>query len=109
MSPRATAADVAIWEALVLEATKCVVTPERATVKLEQLAARAKSAVLPRPPYTPENPFIELRRECARFAGLMAATRIKERERLAAALKAVEDAEADRAADGWRNRRDIGG
>ena len=109
MTPRPTAQDLVIWQALIAEAAKCVATPERATVTLEKLANKARRAVLPGPPWTPENPYIELRRECARFAGLMAATRIKDRDRLAAALKAVEGDDDGAPAAPWLNRRDIGG
>ena len=108
MTPRPTAADLSTWEALVAEACKCAATPERATVTLERLASKAKKAVLPCAPYTPENPFIELRRKCAWFCGLMAATRIKSARELQDALDALPSGDGDPAAS-WLARRDIGG
>ena len=109
MSPRATAQDVQTWDELVKEARRLEARPELATQTLEKLAHRAKKAVLPRPPYTPENPFIELRRTCERFAALPAATRIKERWRLSDALKALDAQGGSDPADSWRSRRDIEG
>ena len=109
MTARATAQDVKTWDELTAEARRLEARPELATLTLERLAHRAKKAVLPRPPYTPANPFIELRRTCERFAALPTATRIKERWRLSDALKALDAQDSGDPAAGWRHRRDIEG
>lgn len=90
MSVRLTASDVAAWVGLVAQVERSLVRPQRSTLELERACDRARKAVLPVPPYSPENPYIALLRTASAFVGMTSQDRAVARDGLDAALVAAQ-------------------